>query len=69
MTSETVISQEGDTVDLIAFTRFGAHGMEQAIFDANPGLATISPILPIGTAVVIPLPEIKERTTLDRLWG
>lgn len=69
MTTETVIAQEGDTVDLIAFNRFGQHGMEQAIFDANPGLATISPILPIGTVVIIPLPEIKERSTVDRLWG
>jgi phage tail protein X len=59
---------EGDTVDLIAFNRFGAHGMESTILEANPGLAASGPVLPVGTVVIIPVPEVKDRTVAPRLW-
>jgi phage tail protein X len=67
--SEEVITQEGDTVDLIAFRRFGRHGMEAAIWDANPGLAALGPILPAGITVKVPVPEVKDRKASDRLWS
>lgn len=67
--NETYITQEGDTVDLIAFNRFGRHGMEAQIWDANPGLAALGPILPTGMSVIIPVPEVKDRAMSDRLWG
>jgi len=63
------MSQEGDTVDQIAFTRFGRHGMESAIYAANRGLAALGPVLPIGTPVIVPVPEVQDRATSDRLWG
>lgn len=66
---ETIITQEGDTVDLIAFTRFGVHGMEPAIWLANPGLADLDPILPAGMAIIVPVPGVADRTTSDRLWS
>jgi len=66
---EEVVTQEGDTVDLIAFTRFGAHGMEPAIFDANPGLAALGPVLPAGIVVRVPVPVVKDRASSSRLWG
>ena len=66
--AETYVTIQGDTVDLIAFNRFGSHGMEAAILDANPGLATAGPILPLGTTVLIPVPEVKDRTEAPRLW-
>lgn len=65
---EEIITQEGDTVDLIAFDRFGTHGMETAILNANPGLAAMDLILPTGLIIRIPVPEVKDRTTTDRLW-
>lgn len=68
-TFETIISQEGDTVDMIAFERFGVHGMEVAILEANPGLATLDPVLPAGLTIRIPVPEIKDRTALQNIWG
>ena len=65
---ETYVTMEGDTVDLIAFDRFGEHGMEAAIWLANPGLANNEPTLPAGLVIRIPVPEVKERTVFDRLW-
>lgn len=69
MTTETVVTVEGDTVDLIAFRRFGVHGAESRIYDANPGLAARGPILPLGTRVVVPVPEVKDRVQSSRLWS
>lgn len=66
--AERYVTKDGDTVDLIAFERFGAHGMEPAILAANPGLATAGPILPAGRTVLIPVPEVKDRADVPRLW-
>jgi len=67
--SEDYVTQEGDTVDLIAYTRFGAHGMEPAIFDANPGLAALGPVLPAGIVVRVPVPVVKDRVAGLRAWS
>jgi phage tail protein X len=68
--TETVITTAGDTVDLIAFHRFGAHGAEQAIYDANPGLVDQGPILPAGLSIIVPVPGVADRTsTSNRLWA
>lgn len=64
-----VIASEGDSVDLIAYVRYGTHGMEQAILDANPGLAAFGPILPLGTRVVLPVDNIQDRASNPRAWG
>lgn len=69
MSNETVITQEGDTVDLIAFRRFGVHGMETAIYEANPGLAKIGAVLPIGMKVIVPVPGVPNRAEVGRLWS
>jgi len=66
---ETYVTVEGDSVDLIAFNRFGTHGAEAAIFAANPGLAAMGPVLPLGLTVVIPLPEVKDRGELQNIWS
>lgn len=67
--AEVYISQMGDTVDLIVYQRFGEHGMEAAMLDLNPGLAAFGPVLPIGTRVLIPVPEVKTVIMSDRLWS
>lgn len=69
MSTEIVIAREGDTVDLIAFRRFMRHGMEEAILAVNPSIADMGPTLTAGTRIVIPAPEVKNRTQSDRLWG
>jgi phage tail protein X len=68
-TFEEYRCQEGDTVDMIAFSRFGAHGMEAEILAANPGLADLAPFLPLGHVVRIPITEVKKTVvTTGRLW-
>lgn len=69
MSTETYLTQERDTVDLIAWNQFGRHGMEPAILDANPGLAAHGPFLPAGLSIVIPRPEMKDRTELENIWS
>lgn len=67
---ENYITQEGDTVDLIAFNRFGgSSGPTEAILDANAGLAARGPILPAGLTIRIPVPVAKDRVQSTRLWS
>lgn len=66
---ETYRTVEGDTVDLIAFRRFGQQGAESAILEANPYLAALGPVLPANIAIWIPVPEVKDRVTGPRIWG
>jgi len=66
---ETVITDEGDTVDLIAFRRFGVHGAEPDILAANAGLAARDAVLPAGLAIRIPIPVQKDRRQSTRLWS
>ena len=66
---ETIVTKEGDMVDLIAFTRFGtSKGTTERILAANPGLAAMGEKLPAGVTVRIPVPEVQDRATLRRLW-
>lgn len=61
-------SREGDTVDLICWRVYGDVLMAQAVLRANPGLADLDPVLPLGT--MIQLPE-KSNTRIDqtiKLW-
>jgi len=67
--TETVIAQDGDTVDLIAWRRFGTHGMEDAILAANPGLAALGIFIPRGTKIVIPVPVVAGKAIAQNLWG
>ncbi|WP_267382257.1 MULTISPECIES: tail protein X [unclassified Sphingomonas] len=62
---------QGDTLDaLIWRERALGPAAIGAVLAANPGLAGLGPILPIGTAVTIPavpVPTIATRT-LVQLW-
>lgn len=67
--TETYLSIEGDTVDLISFNRFGdVPGQVELVLAANPGLAELGPILPMGTVVILPVPETLAREDSVRLW-
>lgn len=50
-----VRSEEGDTVDLVAFRYRGATAaVTEAIYKLNPGLAALGVFLPAGTLVLLP---------------
>lgn len=67
---ETYVTQEGDSVDQIAFDRFGSSkGTTEAILAANPGLAINEPMLPAGLTLRIPLPAKQDRRVSTRLWS
>ena len=67
---EDYITTQGDTVDLIAFNRFGgSSGPTESILDANPGLAARGPVLPAGLTIRIPVPVKKDRAQSTRLWS
>lgn len=64
-----VIASQGDTVDLICWRELGrTAGVTETVLDANPGLAALGPVLPIGTVVMIPdeLPSPQQSTV--KLW-
>lgn len=51
----TVRAIEGDTVDQICMRYFGrTAGVTEAVYENNPGLAELGPVLPRGTLVRLP---------------
>lgn len=73
--TETIIVKGDDTtLDLLLWRRFRSYrpGLVERVLDANPGLADLGPILPVGTAVAVPLdaPELHPpKRPVVRLWG
>lgn len=66
---ETYTTSDGDTVDLIAFNRFGTStGTTEAIYAANLYLADLGPVLPAGVQIQIPVPLAQPVATSQRLW-
>lgn len=64
-----VRSQQGDMVDLICYRRYGyTAGVTEQVLDANPGLAALGPILPIGTVVNLPDVAEKQNDSVIKLW-
>lgn len=52
---ETYTSVQGDTVDLVCRKVYGDEsGYVEAVLVANPGLAALGAILPIGTLIKLP---------------
>lgn len=67
---ETYTTFEGDTVDLIAYRRYGAtHGATEAILLANPGLAAAGTALPAGMVINIPAWSKKKELATVRIWS
>ncbi|WP_337881776.1 tail protein X [Chromobacterium haemolyticum] len=67
-----ITALQGDTVDLICHRHYGrTAGITEAVYAANPGLADIGPVLPIGTLVTLPDITTKPAETtqpLVNLW-
>lgn len=61
-------TREGDTVDFICWHIYGAtSGVVEQVLDANPGLAALGPVLPVGTLVT--LPEVSQSSAEEvALW-
>jgi phage tail protein X len=64
-----VVSQQGDSLDLICWRFYGNTHAIEAVLEKNPHVAFLAPILPTGTLVV--MPDIAtSATTTDtlQLW-
>lgn len=64
----TVYAQQGDTVDLVADREYGTTDMVTAILAANPGLARLGAILPIGTPINLPPAQQRAVAPAVTLW-
>jgi len=64
------VTIDGDMVDQIAHRVFGRHGRNtEAVYDINPGLAALGPVLQAG--IVIKLPSVQQEVTprqFRKLW-
>lgn len=67
-----ITALQGDTVDAICWRHYGRTvGMTEAVYAANPGLAVLGPLLPLGTQIELPdLPTQPAAATrhLVNLW-
>ena len=64
-----VLSAEGETLDEIAWRRYGRPDAVPAVLAANPGLADAKPVLPKGELVALPdLPAPDLAMPAARLW-
>ncbi|WP_250466302.1 MULTISPECIES: tail protein X [unclassified Caballeronia] len=65
-----VRSQQGETVDLLCWRFYGrTDGTVEAVLEANPGLADLGLMLPLGTLVNTPeLGEVASTTPLLQLF-
>lgn len=64
-----VLTQQGDTLDLVCYRFYGHTQTVEAVLEANPHLAFLSPTLPIGTLVVMPeVTQKKQQADTIQLW-
>jgi phage tail protein X len=56
MPQRIVVQQQGATLDLLLWRAHGrkGQGLVEAALVANPGIAALGPIIPLGTAIDIP---------------
>lgn len=65
-----VMAIQGDTVDSLCWRTYGqTKGMDEMVLEANPGLAALGAILPIGHLVEMPDKPVKanDKKTIQ-LW-
>lgn len=67
--SRQYITVEGDTVDLVAYKFYRTQpGVTEVILNANNGLASLGPILPLGTTILIPDIDTQAAEEPVQLW-
>ena len=70
----TYIARQADMLDLICARHYGlrrvrAPGLVESVLDANPGLSSLPPVLPLGTAIVLPdVPSDRTPPATIKLW-
>lgn len=69
--SATYRAEQGDTLDFICWKFYGQQsGAVERVLDANPGLASLGPVLPANTTITLPdLPKPATEVQPIRLWG
>ncbi|WP_296652911.1 tail protein X [Paraburkholderia sp.] len=72
--SQVYIARDGDTLDYVAWAQYGAVTPEilNAVLAVNPGLSDLGPLLPLGTAVVLPAINVAAETAIKNevsLWS
>lgn len=68
-TPRTVHARQGDTLDQLLHRHTGrTAGTTEATLAANPGLAALGPVLPIGTPVRITEAPAPARADVIHLW-
>lgn len=66
---DLVHARQGDTIDLICHRHYGyTAGVTEAVLAANPGLADLGPVLPIGTPVHLPTYTQSTIRPTVKLW-
>lgn len=67
----TYRAEEGDTLDFICWKFYGQQsGAVELVLDANPGLASLGPVLPVNTTITLPdIPKPATEVQPIRLWG
>lgn len=61
-------SRQGETLDLICHRFYGSTDTFEAVLAANPHLANLPPLLPIGTRITLPAIEPSARVDIVQLW-
>lgn len=59
---------DGDVVDAICKAHYGTEAMSGAVYEANPGLARLGPVLPKGLEITLPDQPAEQVHNLQRLW-
>jgi len=71
-TERRLVARAGDKLDLMLWRDAGLGPLELArVYDANPGLAGLGPVLPLGTVVIVPATTDARATRvlpLVQLW-
>lgn len=70
MADNVIRARQGDTLDELAWRERGLTSADLGpLFAANPGAADFGPILPIGTAIIVPAtaPAAATRDVIN-LW-
>ena len=66
-----VYARQGDTLDALCWRNLGSTaGVVEAALEANPGIATLGPVLPHGTPIDLPEPATTApaRRALVQIW-
>ena len=65
----TVQAHQGDTLDQLCQRHIGSTaGTVEAALTANPGIAALGPVLPLGTRVTLPAAPAPATTNRLKLW-